>query len=39
MSRGVTESVVEQAALAWFESLGYSVKAGRSIASHARRAA
>ncbi len=29
---GVTESVVEQAALAWFESLGYSVKAGPDIA-------
>jgi len=30
--RGVTESVVEQAALAWFESLGYAVKAGPDIA-------
>lgn len=29
---GVTESVVEQAALAWFESLGYGVKAGPDIA-------
>jgi len=29
---GVTESVVEQAALAWFESLGYAVKAGPDIA-------
>jgi len=30
--RGVTESVVEQAALAWFESAGWSVKNGASIA-------
>jgi len=30
--RSVTESVVEQAALAWFESLGYTVKAGPDIA-------
>jgi len=29
---GITESVVEQAALAWFESLGYAVKAGPDIA-------
>jgi len=30
--RGVTESVVEQAALAWLESLGWSVKNGAEIA-------
>ena len=30
--RGVTESVIEQAALAWLESLGYSVKHGPEIA-------
>ena len=29
---GVTESVVEDAALAWFESLGYMVKHGPEIA-------
>jgi type I restriction enzyme R subunit len=30
--RGVTESVVEQAALAWLESLGWSIKSGVQIA-------
>lgn len=30
--RGVTESVVEQAALAWFESQGYAVKPGPALA-------
>ncbi len=32
ISSGVTESVVEQAALAWLESLGYAVKHGPDIA-------
>jgi len=31
-ARGFTESVVEQAALAWLESLGYAVLAGPEIA-------
>jgi type I restriction enzyme R subunit len=30
--RGVTEWVVEQAALAWFESIGWSVRHGAEIA-------
>lgn len=30
--RGVTESVVEQAALAWLESIGWSVRNGAEIA-------
>ena len=30
--RGVTESIVEDAALAWLESLGYVVKHGLEIA-------
>ena len=30
--RGVTESIVEQAALAWLESLGWSVRHGLEIA-------
>jgi type I restriction enzyme R subunit len=30
--RGVTESVVEQAALAWLESLGWSVRHGLDVA-------
>jgi len=33
MSGNFTESVVEDAALAWLESLGYSVKPGPEIAS------
>ena len=32
MTRGVTESIVEQSALAWLESLGYAVKHGPEIA-------
>lgn len=32
MTRGFTESVVEQAALAWLESLGWSVEHGLEIA-------
>ena len=31
-ARGFTESVVEQAALAWLESLGYSIMYGPDIA-------
>lgn len=32
MSQALTESVVESAALAWLESLGYAVKHGPEIA-------
>ena len=32
MESGVTESVVEQAALAWFESAGWLIKSGADIA-------
>ncbi len=31
---GVTESVVEQAALAWFESVGWAIAHGPDIAPH-----
>ncbi len=31
-ARGVTESVVEQAALAWLESIGWAVRNGAEIA-------
>lgn len=37
-SRAVTESVVEDAALAWLESLGYSVLHGPGIAAGELRA-